>query len=334
MSISCYAVLTPKSMLQSYEYPEPLLKPHEVLIEITHCGLCHSDLHLIDNDWGISSYPLIPGHEVIGHIVKKGNAVSYLTFGERVGVSWQHSSCLHCEYCLQGNDNLCAEKTMTCVGRPGGFAKKMIADHRFVFPIPKEIDSAHAAPLLCAGATVYAPLVRYGIQAHHVIGVIGIGGLGHLALQFAKAIGCHVIAISRSKDKEKEALQFGAAKMIVVQNESELLNHAGSIDLILSTAPFPLNWTAILNLLKPNGKLCFLGKPQEDVPVPIGLLTSGQKSVTGSTVSPRWILTDMLRFANRHELLPKIEQMPMKEVNTAIERLKKNDVRYRFVLKN
>ncbi|MBS0603951.1 MAG: NAD(P)-dependent alcohol dehydrogenase [Verrucomicrobia bacterium] len=334
MTISCFAALSPKSELQPYEYKEPALQPHELLIEITHCGLCHSDIHLIDNDWNKSVYPLVPGHEIVGHIVKTGSSVSHLKVGERVGVSWQHGSCLNCDYCLEGNENICLQKTMTCVGRFGGFATKMVADSRFAFPIPKEIDSSLAAPLLCAGAAVFTPMIHSHIQGRHAIGVIGIGGLGHLGLQYAKALGCTVVAITRRKNKQKEAEGFGADEVICIENPGDVEKTTGKLDLILSTAPSAQDWVKVLSLLKQNGTLCFIGKPVEAVKVPAGLLTSSQKKITGSTVAPRWIMREMFRFSQRHGILPQIEQMPMKEINRAIGRLKKGDVRFRFVLTN
>lgn len=327
MKIHAYAAFGPKEELKPFVYEPPALGPYEILVKVTHCGLCHSDVHLVDDDWKRSKYPLVPGHEIVGVIVKKGDAVA-LKMGERVGVSWIRSACLSCPVCLQGDTNVCPQKTTTCNGSYGGFADHMVADSRFAFCIPEGLDSAHAAPLLCAGATVYAPLRRYGVQASDSVAIVGIGGLGHLALQFAAAFGCDVTAISHSADKEAEAKSFGANRFMTLSASSL----PGQFDFILSTVHADLDWNLVVTLLKPKGTLCFVGRPQNPATLEIGNLISSQKNLCGSSTANRALMNEMLSLAARKKIKPKIERLSLKEVNKGIARIKANAARYRIVL--
>lgn len=328
MKIHAYAALKAGAELTPFTYDAPELGPYEILVKVTHCGLCHSDIHLIDDNWKRSQYPLIPGHEIVGTVSKKGSSIEHLKMGQRVGVSWLRSSCLNCEVCNRGDTNICPQKTATCIGHHGGFADHMVADGRFAFPIPDGLDSAHAAPLLCAGATVYAPLKHLGIQAPDSVAIIGIGGLGHLALQFASAFGCEVTAISHSANKEAEAKEFGASHFLTLKNPPT----PNRYDFILSTIHAEMDTNLILSLLKPSGTLCFVGRPENPVLIDIGQLISFQKKVFGSSTANRALMNEMLQFAARHKIKPKIEKMPLSDVNKGIERVKSNAVRYRVVL--
>ncbi len=205
------AVHAAGAQLLPYKFDPGDLKPYEVEIKISHCGVCHSDVHLINNDWSISKYPFIPGHEIVGTIVGVGEHVRNHTAGQRVGVGWQADSCGICEWCVRGDEHLCARSQPTCVGRHGGFADKVRVNSRFAIPLPKALDSENAAPLLCAGITVYTPLRNYGVRPSSRVGVIGIGGLGHLGIQFAKVFGAEVTAFSTSKEKEKRGSRAGCA---------------------------------------------------------------------------------------------------------------------------
>ncbi len=215
------------AQLLAYKYDPGALGANEVEIKISHCGVCHSDVHLIDNDWGISKYPFIPGHEIIGTVVAVGSAVKDRTMGERVGVGWQANSCGICEWCRQGEEHLCAKAQPTCVGRNGGFADKVRVNSRFAVPVPAGLESESAAPLLCAGITVYAPLRNHGVRPSSRVGVIGIGGLGHLGIQFARAFGAEVTAFSTSKDKAAEAKSLGAHHFVNTQDTGALKKVAG-----------------------------------------------------------------------------------------------------------
>jgi alcohol/geraniol dehydrogenase (NADP+) len=205
-SINAFAAMRGGEPLRPYRYAHGDLAPGEVAIAISHCGLCHSDVHLLDNDWNVTSYPFVPGHEIIGTIVATGSEVA----GSRVGVGWLAGSCMRCPQCIGGNENLCRQSKATCVGRHGGYASQVCVDDRFAMPVPDDLPSEFAAPLLCAGITVFAPLARADLKAHCRVGVIGLGGLGHLAVQYARAMGCTVSVFSTSPAKAEEARRFGA----------------------------------------------------------------------------------------------------------------------------
>lgn len=331
MDISAFAAPEAGAALEPFSYTPDELGPFDLEVAITHCGVCHSDIHLIDNDWQISAYPLIPGHEIIGMVTEVGSVVSGVEVGQRVGIGWQRGSCLECEWCVSGDEVNCPAAEATCVGHHGGFARRIRIDSRFVHLIPDALSSENAAPLLCAGITVYTPIRRY-LTPPMRVGVIGIGGLGHLALQFARAYGCKVTAFSSTDDKENEAKQFGAHDFVASKNSGALEKAARSQDLIICTAMADLDWKAYLDALRPHGHLCFVGAP----PGPVGVhglqLIFGEKSVTGSAIGTRTVMREMLDFAVRHDITTQTEVMPMEQVNEAVARVRKSEARYRVVL--
>lgn len=333
--IDCYAIKKAGLPLEPFQYETPELGPWDIEVEISHCGICHSDLHLIKNEWGITHYPLVPGHEIIGTIKRKGTLVSEHEIGERVGIGWQRSSCTHCEWCHQGEENLCPQSEATCVGHFGGFAKSIVTDSRLAFSIPENLASEHAAPLLCGGATVFSPLLHQGVNATWRIGVIGIGGLGSLAIQFASAFGCEVFAFSSSPEKEDEAKKLGAHHFISSTDSKELSKSSKKIDLLLCTSSGQMNWNGYLETLRPKGKLCLLGAPTGGhIDLSFFTLIDGRRSLIGSNIGSGPAIREMLRFAAFHGIAPQIELFRMNEVNHALDKLAKNQVRYRAVLKN
>ncbi len=334
LTIKSYAAKAQGQALEPYEYEAQPLGPWDVEVAITHCGICHSDLHLLTNDWGISNYPLIPGHEIIGHITEMGENITELSIGQRVGIGWQRSSCMHCEWCHQGEENLCLTQEATCVDHPGGFAEKIHADGRFAFPIPDALPSEQAAPLLCGGATVFSPFIQHKIMPTSRVGVIGIGGLGHLALQFANAFGCEVTAFSSHADKKDEALSLGAHHFISSTDSSALEAAVNTLDFIICTTMTPLNWEAYLAVLRPKGVLCFVGAQSSTIDVPFMSILVGRKSVCASNIASCPDIKAMLRFAADHKIRAQIELFPMNNLNQAIEKLKAGKVRYRAVLTN
>jgi alcohol/geraniol dehydrogenase (NADP+) len=327
-----WAATVARAPLQPFSYEPADLGPDAVEIAVSHCGICHSDLHLIDDGWKMSKYPFVPGHEIVGRVTAVGSSVAHLAVGQRVGVGWQRSACLACELCLDRQDNLCAKQTATCVGHHGGFADRLRTDGRYAFPIPDDLDGAAAAPLLCGGATVFAPLRRYGVDATQSVGVIGIGGLGHIALLMLRAFGCEVTAFSSSASKRDEALAMGAHHFVPSTEARELHKLAGRFHLILSTVHARLDWITFLKTLRPNGTLCLLGSPPGVLQIPAAALFQGQKSISASEIGDRATVGEMLRFAAKHRIAPVIERTPLAEVNAAIERVRKNEVRYRMVL--
>ncbi len=332
MTIQAWAAMKPKGKLEPFSYEEGPLGPQEIEIEVTHCGICHSDVHLVDNNWGTDRYPLVPGHEVIGKVKAMGSAVTGIEKGMRVGVGWQCGSCMRCEWCVSGEENLCDASQATAAGHFGGFADRMRCDHRFAFAIPAKLKPENAAPLLCGGVTVYSPLRRLARGPNTRVGVIGIGGLGHLALQFARDMGFEVTAFSTSKDKEPEARAFGAKRFVSTSEPGALRACTGQFDLILNTVHHTLDWAAYLDALRPNGRLVILGSPREDLKFPGGSLLGGQKGVVGSVIGSRAMIREMLEFAARHGIKAKTESFPMSQASEALDHVRRNKARYRAVL--
>lgn len=334
MTIHAHAVKEAKKSLEPYQYEPDAIGPFDIEVKISHCGICHSDLHLIDNDWGLSKYPFVPGHEIVGTVTAVGSSVKHLKPGQRVGIGWQRSSCFQCEWCKSGDENLCPKQEATCVGHNGGFAEKIRTDSRFAFLIPEALASEYAAPLMCGGITVFSPLKSHKIDSTKHVGVIGIGGLGHLAIQFAKAMGAKVTAFSSTPEKESEAKKLGADFFVSIDNPKALKKLTNSFDLILCTIFQAQDWSVYLDLLRPKGVICFVGAQSKPAAIPVFPLIAGRKGVDGSNIGNRHEIEEMLKFAAEHDIKPMIELFAMDEVNQALEKLKSNKVRYRAVLKN
>ena len=320
--------------LLPFRYDPGKLGSQEVEIAVTHCGICHSDLHLIANDWGISNYPFIPGHEIIGTVAAKGGDVRGLEVGQRVGLGWQSNSCGRCDWCMQGLENLCSESEATCVHRHGGYASSVRANSRFVIPVPDGLPSEQAAPLLCGGITVYNPIRSHGINPSSRVGIVGIGGLGHIAVQFARVFGAEVTAFSTTAGKEAEARALGAHHFVNSRDTKAIKETAGSLDFILTTVNADQEWGTYMQSLRPNGTLCFVGVPPSPVSVHAFPLISGQRTISGSPIGSPFRLREMLHVAARHGVKATTESFAMAKANEAIEKVKKNKVRYRAVLAN
>ncbi len=331
MSYTAYAAQSPHTPLESYTYePEPL-GAHDVEIKITHCGICHSDVHIIDGDWG-EKYPAVAGHEIVGTVTQIGDHVTGLQAGQRVGVGWQCGCCMKCEWCIGGETNQCVTPVNTCQGRHGGFADYIRVDGRFAFPIPDALASENAAPLLCGGITVYAPLREFDVNPSMRVGVIGIGGLGHLALQFASKFGCEVTAFSSSPDKEAEARSFGAYHFVNSRDESAIKAVRRSLDMIISTVNVSLDWRRYVQALRPKGNLVFVGAVDEPISIPVGYILGGRKSISGSNIGDRRTMIEMLDFAARHQVVAQTETVPFDQINAALDKVRNNQARYRMVL--
>ena len=322
------------SELLPLKYDPGKLGDREVEIAITHCGICHSDLHLIANDWGISQYPFIPGHEIIGTVAALGAEVRSLEVGQRVGLGWQSNSCGECEWCMRGQENLCVSSEGTCVHRHGGFADRVRANARFVIPIPDALPSEQTAPLLGGGIAVFNPMRVFGVNPSTRVGVVGIGGLGHLAIQFARIFGAEVTAFSTTIAKEEEARTLGAHHFVNSLESKAMKEVAGSLDFILTTVNADQDWGAYLQALRPNGALWFVGVPPSPVSVHAFPLISGQRTIGGSPVGSPFRLREMLDVAARHGVKATTERFPMDKANEAIDKVKKGKVRYRAVLAN
>ncbi|UOO87365.1 NADPH-dependent aldehyde reductase Ahr [Neisseria arctica] len=334
--IRAWAVKQPGAELERYDFDAGQLKNDEVEIKVEYCGICHSDLSMMANDWGFSHYPLVPGHEVVGEIVRMGNAVKGLKVGQKVGLGWTAESCQHCDPCIGGHANLCSHAVPTVLGgiHQGGFADKVRAQWQWVIPLPENMDMSKAGPLLCGGITVFEPLLQHGINASHKVGVIGVGGLGHMALGFFNAWGCEVTAFSSNPDKYDAIYRMGAHKILDSRDTEAFTQAAGSLDLIVSTVNVKLDWNAYMTLLKPHGKLHIVGATLEPLDIAAFSLISGQKAVAGSPTGSPAQLRTMIEFAARKQVEPIVEEYPMSRVNEAVQHLEAGKARYRIVLKS
>jgi len=333
-AIRAFAATSVKGTFQPYEFDPGDLKPEEVEIKVSHCGICHSDLSMLNDEWGMTAYPFVGGHEVTGTVVALGSEAKGLTVGQRVGLGWSAFSCLSCPQCLAGHHNLCATTQGTIVGRHGGFADRVRAQWTWVRPLPDGLDLAKVGPLLCGGITVFSPLVIHNISPTSRVGIIGIGGLGHMALQFASKWGCEVHAFTTSDSKEAEARQLGAHYVHNTRKDGALKALAGRLDLIISTINVPQDIPGLLNTLAPKGRLHVVGAVLEPMSVPALSLIFGQKAVAGSPTGSPTAIDALLEFSARHKLAPITEHFPMSKINDAFERLRAGKARYRIVLEN
>jgi alcohol/geraniol dehydrogenase (NADP+) len=333
-TIHAYAANSPKEPLRPFEFDPGELGPDQVEIKVTHCGVCHSDLSMLDDEWGMSKFPFVPGHEAIGTVLALGKEAKGLKVGQRVGLGWMAYTCLSCPHCLSGHQNLCPSNQGTIVGRHGAFADRVRAQWIWMRPIPDALDPAKAGPLLCGGITVFAPFLVHNVPPTARVGIIGIGGLGHMALQFANKWGCEVHAFTTSDSKETEARRLGAHVVHNTRNEDALAKIAGSLDLILSTVNVPLDVPGLLGTLAPMGRLHVVGAALEPMQVPAFGMIMGQKSVSGSPGGSITAIDQMLEFCARHSVAPVVETFPMSKVNDAIEHLRSGKARYRVVLTN
>lgn len=330
--IIAYAALEAGGKLSPFEYDPGPLGNQEVEIDVEHCGICHSDLSMLNNEWGMSQYPLVPGHEIVGTIAKTGDGVTNVKIGDKVGLGWHSGYCLTCRSCLSGDHNMCAAAQGTIVGRHGGFAEQVRAEATSVVVLPDGVDLQSAGPLFCGGITVFNPLVQFDIKPTSRVAVIGIGGLGHMALQFLRAWGCEVTAFTSTDTKRDEALAMGAHHTINSRDSEAIGGAAGRFDLVISTVNVKLDWNAYLGTLRPRGRLHFVGATLEPLDVGAFSLIGGQRSVSGSPVGNPAVISDMLEFAARHGIKPVIETFSFDKVNEAMDRLRSGEARYRIVL--
>lgn len=330
--INAFAASEAGGQLKSYEYDPGPIGYNDIEIEVEHCGICHSDLSMLDNEWEIADFPLVPGHEVVGTIRDIGPGVSHHQIGRQVGLGWHSGYCMTCPSCLSGDHNLCANAQGTIVNRHGGFADKVRAHSASVVALPKNIDAHSAGPLFCGGITVFNPLVQFGVKPTDRVAVIGIGGLGHMALQFLNAWGCQVTAFTSSDAKRTEALELGAHQTLNSRDPDEIKAAAGHFDMILSTVNVKLDWNDYIQTLKPRGRLHYLGATLEPLDLSIFPLIMGQRSISASPVGSPANIAKMLDFTVRHGIKPVIETFPMEKVNDAMDRLRSGQASYRIVL--
>ncbi len=333
MKVNAYAAFEQGGELKPYEYELGAIQPDEVDVEVMYCGLCHSDLSMLNNDWRGSRYPLVPGHEVVGRVIARGSQVKHLQIGQIVGVGWTASSCNTCDECTSGNHNLCDSAVGMIMGRHGGFADKVRAQATWAIPIPEGVDLKAVGPMFCGGITVFNPILQNNISPLSNVGVVGIGGLGHMALAFLKAWGCEVTAFSTSPDKEAEARALGAHHFVPTHDKDALKKLKGKFDMVLDTVNVPLDWNGYIKTLKSKGVLHIVGVTSK-VEARVGLLMSKQRSISASPTGSPHAIKQMLNFTARHDIKPMVEMYKMGNINEAVERLKNGKPRYRVVLEN
>ncbi|KAG2501505.1 hypothetical protein HYH03_000013 [Edaphochlamys debaryana] len=329
-----WAATAPDGKLSLFKHEVGELGPHEVDIRVTHNGLCHTDIHMARDDWGASKFPFIPGHEVVGVVTAVGSQVTGLKPGDRAGVGWISDSCRCCRNCVRGEENLCLKgyTGLIVAGNHGGFQETCRVNSDFAYTIPDGLDSASAAPLLCAGITVYTPLRYYLRRPNMSVGVMGIGGLGHLALQFAAKMGAEVTAISGREGKEAEASSLGAHHFAVFPRDADKLK--AKYDIIINTISSDVDVAQVMSLLKIDGTLVQVGIPGGNavMKVPVQDLVFNQKRVVGSIVGGRADMQEMLDFCGVHGVRPMVETMPLSKVNEAMQYVLDGKARYRVVL--
>lgn len=329
-----YAAHTACQHLKNWHYvlPKPVKK--QITIAIDYCGVCHSDLDILDNTWKDTQYPMIPGHEIIGHVIDIGEAVTQFQIGDRVGCSWQQGHCGQCHYCQSNQTEYCPTLSAIGINHQGGFADKIQAHEAYICKIPNALHSASAAPLLCAGATVFNAIKTLQVNAHHRVGVIGVGGLGHLAIQFLAKLNCEITAFDPDISKTQDCLRFGATQLIDSKTPSFAPTLLDSFDYLLVTADTTINLSRYIPLLRAKGTLCFAGMPKKNMQLPLFSMIIGAKTITAVNIGNPENVAKTLTFAARHQIHAEVELWPLKRVNDAIEKLREHKPRYRIVLEH
>jgi uncharacterized zinc-type alcohol dehydrogenase-like protein len=335
-----YAALTSKATLQPFSFERRGVGAHDVLITISHCGICHSDIHQARDEWGGSLFPMVPGHEIVGTIAQVGNAVKRFRVGETAGIGCFVDSCRNCAACREGLEQYCeAGMLVTYSGKDkngqvtqGGYSTKIVVDESFVLRIPKSLSPAGAAPLLCAGITTYSPLRHWGIGKYHKLAVVGLGGLGHMAVKIARAMSIEVVVLSTSERKRKDAERLGAGEFTLTSQPDTFTRLQRHFDFILDTVSAPHNYNAYVNLLKTDGTMILVGAPGKPMPLEPFPLIMHRRQIAGSVIGGIRETQEMLDFCAEHQIESDIEVIPIQQVNEAYERVLRGDVRFRFVI--
>ncbi|MEG4032764.1 NAD(P)-dependent alcohol dehydrogenase [Microcoleus sp. S36b_A4] len=337
-----YSAASATSPLASDTIARRDLTEHDVQIEILFCGICHSDLHMVRNEWGGGTvYPIVPGHEMVGRVTQVGPAVTKYKPGDLAGVGCMVDSDGTCPNCKTGLEQFCPNLTLTynspdkhktATVTYGGYSDSVVVDERFVLRVPDNLDLAGTAPLLCAGITTYSPLRHWGVTEGKKVGVVGLGGLGHMGVKFARAFGAHVVVFTTSPGKTEDALRLGAHEVVVSSNADEMQKHAGSFDFILDTVSAKHDINAYLNLLRLDGNITLVGAPENPLEVAAFSLIMGRRSLSGSNIGGIAETQEMLDFCGEHNITADVEVIPIQKVNEAYDRLLKSDVKYRFCI--
>jgi uncharacterized zinc-type alcohol dehydrogenase-like protein len=314
---------------------------HDVEIDILFCGVCHSDLHMVRNEWHNTAYPIVPGHEIVGKVTKVGNQVTKFKVGDLAAVGCLVDSCRECEHCREGLEQYCEKGSVLTYNGPdkhlgiqtfGGYSESIIVDQEFVLRVPENLDLAATAPLLCAGITTYSPLRHWKVGPGKRVGIVGIGGLGHMGIKLAKAMGAHVVVFTTSESKTADAKRLGADEVVLTKDPEQMNRYNGSLHLILDTVSASHDINSYLQLLKVDGTLVLVGAPEKPLPIAAFSLIPQRKSFAGSTIGGIAETQEMLDFCSKHNITADIELISINQINEAYERLLKSDVQYRFVI--
>ncbi len=340
MKTNAYAAQNATNPLAPFNFQRRDVGEHDVQIEILYCGVCHSDLHTARNEWQNTTYPCVPGHEIVGRVVKVGAHVKKFKEGDTAGVGCMVDSCRTCANCEEDLEQFCDNVTFTYnspdkhVGGMtfGGYSDSIVVDEAFVLQVPKNLNLAGVAPLLCAGITTYSPLHRHNVTKGQKVGVVGLGGLGHMGVKLAKALGAHVVVFTTSSNKVEDALRLGADEVVNSKNADEMKKHLNSFNFILDTVSAQHDINAYLLLLKRDGNLTQVGVPAEPLSLNVGSLIFGRRTLGGSLIGGIKETQEMLDFCGKHDITSDIELIPIQNINQAYDRLVKSDVKYRFVI--
>jgi uncharacterized zinc-type alcohol dehydrogenase-like protein len=336
-----YAAFDSKSPLAPYAFDRRDPGPSDVVIEILYCGVCHSDLHQVRDEWASSQYPMVPGHEIVGRVTKVGASVGKVKVGDLAGVGCMVDSCRTCASCKKGLEQYCeVGSTMTYNGvdkdgtsrTQGGYSSQIVVDQAFTLKVSDKVPLDRVAPLLCAGITTYSPLRHWKIGKGHRVAVLGLGGLGHMAVKLAAAFGAEVTMLSSSTSKKADAQRLGASDFVVTSDERALKPHAGRYDLLIDTVSAPHDLVAFVNLVKTDGTMVLLGAPPVPAALPAFPLIMKRRAIAGSLIGGIAETQEMLDFCAAREIGCDVETIPIKEIDRAYDRMLKGDVRYRFVI--
>lgn len=341
VSVKAFGTTAPQADLKQMQIDRREVTAKDIEIDILFCGVCHSDLHTARNEWGGTIYPNVPGHEIVGRITKVGNGVTKFKVGELAGVGCLVDSCRHCDSCKDGLEQYCENGSIqTYNGQDkhlnhqtfGGYSERIVVDEDFVLRIPENLDLAATAPLLCAGITTYSPLRHWNVGRGKNVGIVGIGGLGHMGVKIAKAMGAHVVVITTSASKMEDAIRLGADEVILSTDPAQMKANAGKLHFILDCVSAQHDINAYLSLLRRDGSLTIVGAPEHPLPVAAFSLIPGRKSFSGSMIGGIAETQEMLDFCSKHNITSDIELIQMEDINNAYDRLLKSDVKYRFVI--
>ena len=341
MKTASYAAHAANESLQQHTIERRALKSTDVLIEIEYCGVCHTDLHFVNNDWGMTEYPVVPGHEIVGRISQIGSEVGKFKVGDLAAIGCMVNSCGQCSSCESGNEQYCLNGFTATYNTPiddpggmtyGGYSQRIVADESFVLHVPESLDITATAPLLCAGITTYSPLLHWSVQKGMKVGVVGLGGLGHMGVKFSHALGAHTVMITTTPEKGEDAKTLGADEILISTDSDQMAKQAGEFDFILNTIPVDHEVAPYLDLLKVDGTMCVVGAIEPLNQINAAQLMFGRKKLAGSLIGGISQTQEMLNFCGQHSIVSEVELIRMDQIQEAFQRLVKSDVKYRFVI--